>query len=46
MISPLLLLAIGLVLVIGGIVWLRMHAFLALALAAFVEGSLTPTSYL
>ena len=46
MISPLLLLAIGLVLVLGGIVWLRMHAFLALALAAFVVGSLTPTSYL
>ena len=46
MISPLLLLVIGLVLVIGGIVWPRMHAFLALALAAFVVGSLTPTSYL
>ena len=46
MISPLFLLIIGLVLVIGGIVWLRMHAFLALALSAFVVGSLTPTAYL
>lgn len=46
MISPLLLLVLGLLLVIGGIVWLRMHAFLALALAAFVVGSLTPVSYL
>jgi len=45
-ISPLLLLVLGLLLVIGGIVWLRMHAFLALALAAFVVGSLTPVSYL
>ena len=46
MISPLLLLAIGLVMVIGGIVWLRMHAFLALALAAIVVGGLTPSVYL
>ena len=46
MISPLLLLAIGLVMVIGGIVWLRMHAFLALALAAIVVGGLTPSIYL
>ena len=43
MTSPFLLLAIGLVIVIGGIVWLRVHAFLALALAAFVVGALTPT---
>jgi gluconate:H+ symporter, GntP family len=41
-ISSLLLLVLGLLLVIGGIVWLRMHAFLALALAAFVVGALTP----
>ena len=46
MISPLLLLSIGLVMVIGGIVWLRMHAFLALALAAIVVGGLTPSIYL
>ena len=42
MTSPFLLLGIGLVIVIGGIVWLRVHAFLALALAAFVVGALTP----
>jgi GntP family gluconate:H+ symporter len=42
MTSPFLLLLLGLVIVIGGIVWLRVHAFLALALAAFVVGALTP----
>ena len=46
MTSPFLLLALGLFLVIGGIIKLRMHAFLALALAAFVVGSLTPVAYL
>ena len=42
---PLFLLIIGLVLVIGGSFGC-MHAFLALALSAFVVGSLTPTAYL
>ena len=42
MTSPFLLLVLGLIIVIGGIVWLRVHAFLALALAAFAVGALTP----
>lgn len=40
--SPIALLLIGIGVVIGGILWLRLHAFLALALAAFVVGFLTP----
>lgn len=39
--NPLLLLAIGLGIVVGGILWLRLHAFLALILGAFVVGGLT-----
>jgi len=40
--NPLLLLACGLVIVVGGILWLRMHAFLALVLGAFAVALLTP----
>ncbi|SVD26116.1 uncharacterized protein METZ01_LOCUS378970, partial [marine metagenome] len=40
--SPLILLLIGIGVVLGGILWLRLHAFLALALAALVVGFLTP----
>ena len=44
--TPLLLLLAGLVLVVGGILVLRMHAFLALILGAFCVAILTPESAL
>ncbi len=40
--DPFLLLAIGIVIVIGGIVFLKLHAFIALFAAAIVVSSLTP----
>ena len=40
--SPLMILAIGLAIVIGGILWLRLHAFVALILAGFAVALLTP----
>lgn len=40
--NSLLLLACGLAIVVGGILWLRMHAFLALVLGAFTVAMLTP----
>lgn len=40
--DPFLLLFIGIVIVIGGIVWLKMHAFVALFSAAIVVAALTP----
>jgi gluconate:H+ symporter, GntP family len=40
--SPVVLLLIGIGAVLGGVLWLRLHAFLALTLAAFVVGFLTP----
>lgn len=40
--DPLILLFIGIVVVIGGIVWLRLHAFIALFAAAIIVSSLTP----
>jgi len=43
---PLLLLLAGLVIVVGGILILRMHAFLALILGAFCVAILTPDSML
>ncbi|MFP6900700.1 MAG: SLC13 family permease, partial [Opitutales bacterium] len=42
MTDPIALLLIGIGVVIASILWLRLHAFLALALAAFVVGFLTP----
>ncbi|MGV3754487.1 MAG: GntP family permease, partial [Verrucomicrobiota bacterium] len=39
--DPLLILLIGIIVVVGGILALRLHAFLALILAALVVGSLT-----
>ena len=39
---PVLILLIGVVIVIGGVLVLRLHAFLALVLAALVVGALTP----
>ena len=44
--NPLLLLAIGLGIVVGGILWLRLHAFLALILGAFVVGGLTSAEHM
>lgn len=43
---PFILLFVGILLVIGGIIWLRLHAFLALTLAALAVGLLTPVSLL
>ena len=40
--DPLLLLLIGIVVVIGGIVWLRMNAFVALLAAGIAVATLTP----
>lgn len=40
--DPFVLLFIGIVVVIGGIVWLRLHAFIALFAAAIIVASLTP----
>lgn len=44
--DPLLLLLIGMVIVLGGILFLRLHAFLALLLGALVVGGLTPQANL
>ena len=40
-VNPLLLLGIGLAIVLGGILWLRLHPFLSLILGAFAVGGLT-----
>jgi GntP family gluconate:H+ symporter len=42
--DPFLLLFIGVVIVLGGIIWLKLHAFIALLAAAIVVSSLTPKS--
>lgn len=42
--SPLLILLIGMVVVVGGVLALRLHAFLALILGAMVVGLLTPSA--
>ena len=39
--NPLLLLSLGLAIVLGGILWLRLHPFLSLILGAFAVGGLT-----
>jgi GntP family gluconate:H+ symporter len=44
--SPLILLLIGITIVVGGILALRMHAFLALVLGAFAVALLTPDAAL
>ena len=44
--NPLLLLALGLAIVLGGILWLRLHPFLALILRAFAVGGLTGADHL
>lgn len=43
MIDPLWLMLIGMIIVLGGILALRLHPFLALMLGAFIVGSLTAT---
>ncbi|MHC4510629.1 MAG: hypothetical protein ACYTAO_17025 [Planctomycetota bacterium] len=43
MIDPLWLMLIGMVVVLGGILVLRLHAFLALILGAIIVASLTAT---
>ncbi len=40
------LLILGVGVVVGGILWLRLHAFLALLLGAFVVGAATPADFL
>lgn len=40
--DPLFILAIAIIVVVGGIIWLRLHAFVALLIAAFVVALLTP----
>ncbi|MRI02232.1 GntP family permease [Kriegella sp. EG-1] len=42
--DPLFILLIGIIIVVGGIIGLRLHAFLALLIAAFVVAIMTPTS--
>ena len=44
--NPLLLLALGLCIVLGGILWLRLHPFLSLILGAFAVGGFTSTDYI
>jgi gluconate:H+ symporter, GntP family len=43
--SPLLILLVGMVVVVGGVLALRLHAFLALVLGALVVAALTPAGY-
>ena len=44
--NPLILLTIGLAIVLGGILWLRLHPFLALIVGAFTVGGLTSDEHL
>ncbi len=44
--SPLVLLGCGMVIVVGSILWLRLHAFLALVLGAYCVALLTPADAL
>ena len=44
--SPVALLFCGVAIVVGSILWLRVHAFLALVLGAFCVALLTPSSAL
>jgi len=42
--DPLIIVLIAIIVVVGGILWLRLHAFIALLLAAFVVALITPGS--
>lgn len=44
MADPLFILLIAIIVVVGGIIWFRLHAFVALLLAAFVVALMTPAS--
>src|SRR5476649_1069742 len=44
--SPLLLLCCGMVIVVGGILWLKLHPFLAMMAAAYTVAMLTPADSL
>ena len=44
--NPLALLCCGIVIVVGSILWLRLHAFLALVLGAYTVALLTPADAL
>ena len=44
MIDPLLIVLVGMLIVVGGIIGLRMHPFIALLIAAFAVALLTPES--
>ncbi len=44
--NPLVLLFVGLAIVLGGILWLKLHPVIALLLGAIVVGVLTPTDLL
>ena len=44
--SPIILLIIGLIVVLGGILVVRLHPILALLLGALIVGYLTPASLL
>lgn len=43
-VDPLFILLVGIIIVVGGIIGLRLHAFIALLIAAFVVAFLTPAS--
>jgi GntP family gluconate:H+ symporter len=42
--DPMWILLIGVVIVVGGVLWLRLHAFLALIAGALVVGAMTPVT--
>ena len=44
--NPLLLLCCGMVIVVGGILWLRLHPFLAMIIAAYTVAVMTPDAAL
>ncbi|HOY17300.1 MAG TPA: SLC13 family permease [Haliscomenobacter sp.] len=44
MLDPIAILAVGIILVVGGIIGFKLHPFLALLLGAFVVACLTPSS--
>lgn len=46
MYQPLIVVLIGVAVVVAGILWFRLHAFLALILASFVVAALTPAASL
>ncbi len=43
--DPILIMLLGMAVVVGGILWLRLHAFVALMAGALLVGALTPSAY-